>query len=59
MEAWSNRPPRNNFDLNENNRQTSGVLDGYREAREQWLAATGRQLPSKEELVNLEWKRAR
>jgi hypothetical protein len=59
LEAWSNHPPRNNFDLNEDNCQTSALLAEYGEAREQWLATNGRQLPSKEELVELEWKRAR
>jgi hypothetical protein len=37
-DAWSNLPPRIDFDLNQNNRQTEAVLAEYFRAREQSVA---------------------
>lgn len=43
----------------EDSRRVDAIFAKYREARRQWVKETGRQLPSKEELVKLEWKRAK
>ena len=57
-EAWGKLPPEP-YNLQEENRQIDASLAKYCEGRQRWIDTTGRQLPSKEELVKLAWKRAR
>jgi hypothetical protein len=43
----------------EDRRRTGSILAEYSTARQQWLDSSGRELPSRQELVKLQWKRAR
>jgi hypothetical protein len=47
------------FNLQEDNRRSDGILAEYWSARQQWVEKSGRELPSQQELVKLEWERAR
>ena len=58
-EAWAKLPPAGHPNLKEDNRRLEALLEQYSEDRRQWIEKTGRQLPSREEIVKLHWKRAK
>jgi len=58
-EAYGKLPPADHYNIQEDRRQGEALLVQYSEARQQWVEKTGRQLPSREELVKLRWERAR
>jgi hypothetical protein len=47
------------FDLQEDNRRGDALVDEYLTAREAWIRKSGRELPSRQELVKLAMKGAR
>jgi hypothetical protein len=59
MEPCENLPPDPPFDLQADNRRMHAIVNEYCAERQKWLDMSGRQLPSKEELIKLAWKRAR
>jgi hypothetical protein len=58
-EACNKLPPADHSNLQEDRRRGEALLAQYTEAGQQWVEKTGRQLPSREEIVKLQWKRAR
>jgi hypothetical protein len=46
------------LNLHEDNRRSMAIMEEYLAAREEWLDGSGRELPSRAELVKLQWKRA-
>jgi hypothetical protein len=59
-EAWNNVQKDNSMlNLQEDNRRADSIMAKYFGARQHWVEKAGRQLPSREELVKLQWKRAR
>jgi hypothetical protein len=57
--ASNKLPPADHSNIKEDNRRTEALLAQYSESGQQWVEKTGRQLPSREELVKLQWERAR
>jgi hypothetical protein len=47
------------FNLQEDNRRTGALVEEYRAARDLWIKKSGRELPSRQELVKLRLQRAR
>jgi hypothetical protein len=58
-EACNKLPPADHSNLQEDRRRGEALMAQYAEAGQQWVEKTGRQLPSREEIVKLQWKRAR
>jgi hypothetical protein len=58
-DACDKLPEAEYSNIQEDRRRGGVLLAQYWEERRQWVKKTGRQLPSREELVKLQWKRAR
>ena len=59
--AWEELPgdPTSESDFQEEHRRLAEVIDKDEAARQEWIRNSGQKLPSSQELVKLEWIRAR